>query len=79
MAPDLARELALEPAVLSAIASAYFLPRKAEALIFPSVALVWFALAASLLILGLLAEAALRGFGRRLIQETPLTWEERRA
>jgi glycosyltransferase involved in cell wall biosynthesis len=66
-------------ALASAIAIAFFHPIKAEALVFPSVALVWFALAASLLILGLLAEAALGGFGRRLIQETPLSWEEGRA
>jgi glycosyltransferase involved in cell wall biosynthesis len=65
--------------IAAAIATTFFHRNKAEALIFPSVALVWFALAASLLILGLLAEAALRGFGRRLIQETPLTWEEKRA
>lgn len=61
------------------IASSFFHADKADALIFPSIALVWFALAASLLILGLLAEAALRGFGRRLIQETPLSWEEKPA
>lgn len=64
--------------IAAAVATAFFHPQKADALIFPSVALVWFGLAASLLILGLLAEAALRGFGRRLIQETPLTWEEGR-
>jgi glycosyltransferase involved in cell wall biosynthesis len=66
-------------AIASGVAIAFFHQVKADALIFPSIALVWFALAASLLILGLLAEAALRGFGRRVIQETPLAWEEGRS
>lgn len=63
--------------IAAGIAFTYFHPIKDDALVFPSVALVWFGLAMSLLILGLLAEAALRGFGRRLLQETPLSWEER--
>jgi glycosyltransferase involved in cell wall biosynthesis len=62
--------------IAAGIAFTYFHPIKDDALVFPSVALVWYGLAMSLLILGLLAEAALRGFGRRLLQETPLSWEE---
>ncbi len=65
-------------AVAAVIARISFRPVKADALVFSSVALVWVGLAASLLILGLLAEAALRGFGRRVAQETPLSWEEGR-
>jgi glycosyltransferase involved in cell wall biosynthesis len=70
--------LGLVWSIAAAVAIYFFRSVKAEALVFPSVALVWYALAVSLLILGLLAEAALRGFGRRLIHETPLSWEEGR-
>lgn len=74
--------IALILGVLSSLASgvamAFFLPLKADAFVLPSMALVWYGLAASLLILGLLAEASLRGFGRRLLRETPLSWEEGR-
>lgn len=70
--------LGLVSTIGAVVAIAFFHPGKADALVFPSIALVWFGLAASLLVLGLLAEAALRGFGRRLIHETPLSWEEGR-
>lgn len=71
----LAMLLGMVAAVSGGVSIAFFHPVKAQSVVFPSIALVWFFLAASLLILGLLAEAALRGFSGRLVQETPLTWE----
>jgi glycosyltransferase involved in cell wall biosynthesis len=70
--------LGVMSSLASAVAMAFFHPPKADAFVFPSMALVWYGLAVSLLILGLLAEASLRGFGRRLLHETPLSWEEGR-
>ncbi len=61
----------------SAIAMAYFTPVKATALVFPSVALVWFATAGYLLMLGLVAEAAVRRYGRRVAPVAALVQEVR--
>jgi len=61
--------------VAEVIAVAAFRPVKAEALVFPSVAIVWFGLAVYLLILGLMAEGAVRRYGRRVAGEIPLARE----
>jgi glycosyltransferase involved in cell wall biosynthesis len=61
--------------VAEVIAVAAFRPVKAEALVFPSVAIVWFGLAVYLLILGLMAEGAVRRYGRRVAREIPLARE----
>jgi glycosyltransferase involved in cell wall biosynthesis len=61
--------------VAEVIAVAAFRPIKAEALVFPSVAIVWFGLAVYLLILGLMAEGAVRRYGRRVAREIPLARE----
>lgn len=61
----------------SALAMAYFTPVKATALVFPSVALVWFATAGYLLMLGLVAEAAVRRYGRRVAPVAALVQEVR--
>jgi len=64
-------------AVLAAgISIAYFQPVKATALVFPSVALVWFATGGYLLMLGLVAESAVRRYGRRVPAVAPLVREE---
>jgi len=61
--------------VAELIAVAAFRPVKAEALVFPSIAIVWFGLAVYLLILGLMAEGAVRRYGRRVAGEIPLARE----
>lgn len=62
----------------SAAAIAYFQPIKATALVFPSVALVWFATGGYLLMLGLVAESAVRRYGRLAPARAPLVREEGR-
>ena len=62
--------------IAEAISLSAFRPIKAEALVFPSVALLWFGLAAYLLILGLVAEGAVRGYGKGLGRAVPLVREE---
>ncbi|HEX7049643.1 MAG TPA: glycosyltransferase family 2 protein [Longimicrobiales bacterium] len=52
--------LALAFAVAAAISLAFFRPEKADALVFPAAALLWGGLACYLLMLGLIAETALR-------------------
>lgn len=59
-----------------AVALAAFRPLKAEAVVFPSVALVWLSLAGSLLMLGLLAESAVRRYDRVVVRVAPLVREE---
>ncbi len=59
------------------VALAAFRPLKAEAVVFPSVALVWLSLAGSLLMLGLLAESAVRRSDRATAWVAPLVQEER--
>jgi len=58
------------------VALAAFRPLKAEAVVFPSVALVWLSLAGSLLMLGLLAESAVRRYDRLVARVAPLVQEE---
>jgi len=60
------------------VALAYFRPVKAEALVFPSVAMVWLSLAGSLVMFGLLAESAVRRYGRLASLVTPLVREDDR-
>ena len=69
--------LGLLSVAASAVAMAYFTPAKATALVFPSVALVWFATAGYLLMLGLVAEAAVRRYGRRAAPVAALVQEVR--
>lgn len=62
--------------IAEGISLAAFRPIKAEALVFPSVALLWFGLAVYLLILGLVAEGAVRRYGREVARQVPLVREE---
>lgn len=57
------------------VALIYFRPLKAEAVVFPSVALVWLQLAGSLLMFGLLAESAVRRYSRLVARVAPLVRE----
>lgn len=59
-----------------AVALIYFRPLKAEAVVFPSVALVWLQLAGSLLMFGLLAESAVRRYSRLVARVAPLVRED---
>lgn len=68
--------LGLAAAAASAVAILYFRPVKAEALVLPGVALLWFGLAAFLLMLGLVGEAALRRFGHPEATRPPLARED---
>jgi glycosyltransferase involved in cell wall biosynthesis len=65
--------------VSSAIAIATFQPTDAASLIFPSVSLLWFALAAFLLMLGLVGEVAIHQHRRQGLRILPLMQVRRRA
>ncbi|HEX6938522.1 MAG TPA: glycosyltransferase family 2 protein [Longimicrobiales bacterium] len=56
----------------------HFQESKANAMVFPAVALLWFGLALYLLLLGLVAEVALRERRHRLAEHPPLIREEAR-
>jgi len=61
--------------VAALVSVAYFQPLKAEALVFPSVALMWFATGGYMLMLGLFADAAVRRYGRLAPRLPPLVQE----
>jgi len=62
----------------SVVAWLEFQQYKANAMVFPAVALLWFGLALHLLLLGLVAEVALRERRRRRAEHPPLIREEAR-
>lgn len=61
--------------VSAGVAIRYFTPTKASALVLPGVSLSWFALAAFLLMLGLVAEVAVTGYHHEATPELPLIHE----
>ncbi len=63
-------------ATAAGIAMAFFRPEKANALVLPGAALLWFELACYLLILSLLGEVAVRTKGERHRPPDPLNHEE---
>jgi glycosyltransferase involved in cell wall biosynthesis len=62
-------------AAAAVVALGFFRPEKANALVLPGAALLWFGLAAYLLMLGLIAEVAVRKFQRRGADHLPLVRE----
>ncbi len=62
-------------AAAAVVALGFFRPEKANALVLPGAALLWFGLAVYLLMLGLIAEVAVRKFQRRGADHLPLVRE----